>query len=752
MKRIGMHTQRTAARSGSLPDRLRVGLIGFLAIAMLVALMPPPSSSADEHGFTDVPDSNVHSANIAALAELGILVGYPDGTFRPRNNITRGQLASVLARAIGLDSVRPAPFTDTAGHTHEGAIGALAEEDLLLGFPDGTFRPNAPILRDHTAVIISRILEVDQVEDGPFTDVVRYEGRINALYELGIVNGTSATTFTPMGNIRRDQTATVVANMLDLVENGLTLTMLATNDFHGRLQPPAGALGGVEYLSTHLNEVRAQNRNTLYVDGGDLVGATPVLSNLFYDEPTIEAANLLGLDIQTVGNHEFDRGQDEVLRRAAGGCLDGDCEYRGGTEFEGSDFITLSSNVIVDETDEALTYPWAIADTAGGISVGFIGVTTVNTPNVVSPTGIQGLTFVPEAEAVNEMVPELQAEGADIIVVLMHEGARQDGDENSCVDRRGAAAGIVPLFDDAVDVVIEGHTHQSYVCDLEDGPLVTQAFEYGKMFTEIELRVDYWTGEILSRSAVNHEVHRDVPADPVMTELIAHYDELAGPALREVVGTSTVEIPRTTRSAESAQGNLATDALIDQYADVEIDFAFQNSGGLRADLTRPADAEDPPQLNDDGLYNIAREDVLAVWPFGNLVALAEVDGPMLEAILENGIREIGGGRFMQVAGLRVDYRIADPDAEPFPRGELVNVEYWNHPDFEDGTPVDLSAGATYRIALNDFMAAGGDGYPVLGDDVFSFQDPLEIAIERYLMANSPVSPEVEGRIVDVTED
>jgi 5'-nucleotidase len=752
--RIGMHTQRTATGVGALPARLRVGLIGFVALAMIVGLLPSTASQAQTAGFTDVPASNVHSANIAAMAELGILLGYDDGTFRPRNNITRGQLASVLARAIELESVRPAPFTDTAGHTHEGAIGALAEEGLLLGYPDGTFRPNAPILRDHTAVIISRILDVDPVEDGPFTDVTRYEGRINALYELGIINGTSATTFNPMGNIRRDQTATVVAKMLDVAENGVTLTMLATNDFHGRLAPPAGDLGGAEFLATHMDAVRAQNRNTLYVDAGDLVGATPVLSNLFYDEPTVEAANLLGLDVQTVGNHEFDRGQDEILRRLEGGCFDDDCGYRGGTEFEGSDYFTLSTNVIVDEEDEALTYPWAIADTAGGISVGFIGVTTVNTPEVVSPTGIQGLSFLPEAEAVNATVPELQEEGVDVIVVLMHEGARQDGDENSCDNRRGAAADIVPQFDDAVDVVIEGHTHQSYVCDLEDGPLVTQAFEYGKMFTEIELRVDYWTGEILDRSAENHPVTRDVPRDAAMTELIDHYQELAGPALFEVVGKSTVEIPRTTRSAESAQGNLATDALIDQYAEADIDFAFQNSGGLRADLTRPPEPEEgPPQLDDEGLYNIAREDVLAVWPFGNLVALAEVDGPTLEDILANGVREIGGGRFIQVAGLRIEYSIdasvAPADNNGFPRGVIESVEYWNHPDHADGTPVDLSASATYRIAMNDFMAAGGDGYPVLGDAVFSFQDPLEIAIERYLLENSPVSPAVEGRIVEV---
>jgi 5'-nucleotidase len=517
------------------------------------------------------------------------------------------------------------------------------------------------------------------------------------------------------------------------------IKLLATNDFHGRLLPPPGDDGGAVYLSTHMNAIRDVHPNTLFVDAGDLVGATPVLSNLFRDEPTVDVMNAIGLDIQTVGNHEFDRGQDEILRRLEGGCLDGDCSYRGDTEFAGQDFVTLSTNVTVTATGEALTYPYDII-TVAGVDIGFIGVTTVTTPRVVHPDGIVGLSFHPEVEAVNNTVPDVEAAGADIIVVLMHEGGRQDGGPNECVDFRGASADIVPHFDDAVDVVVEGHTHQSYVCDLEDGPLVTQAYEYGKMFTEITLVYDHRRGgEIVARSAHNHVVTRDVTPDPKVVDIIEFYEVLAGPAMEEIVGTSEVPIPRTGRAAESAQGNLATDALLDQYP---VDFAFQNSGGLRADLTDPDDM-------DGDLFNIRRRHVLEVWPFGNLVALAEVDGPLLKAILDNGVHEIGGGRFIQVGGLRIDYFIADPDATPFPRGEIVNVEYWNHPDFADGTPVDLSPSASYTIALNDFMAAGGDFYPVLGDAVFSLQDPLEVAVERYLMANSPVNPQVEGRIVEV---
>jgi 5'-nucleotidase len=526
------------------------------------------------------------------------------------------------------------------------------------------------------------------------------------------------------------------------------IKLLAFNDFHGRLLPPSGSFGGAAYLATHLNTIRDAHPNALLVTAGDSVGATPVLSNLFRDEPTVDVFNAIGVDVESVGNHEFDRGQNDLLRRWHGGCFEDDCSYRGGVEFDGQDYVSLTTNVTVDATGESLTLPYQIIDVAG-VDIGFIGVTTINTPNVVHPDGIVGLTFHPEVEAVNSTVPVVEAAGADVIVVLMHEGGRQDGDKNSCDNFRGATANITPHFDAAVDVVIEGHTHEAYVCDLEDGPLVTQAFEYGKMFTEIDLVFDSRQGgQVVARGARNHDVTRDVTPDPTVAEIIAFYDTLAGPALEEVVGTSMVHIPRTTRSAESAQGNLATDALIDQYG---VDFAFQNSGGLRADLTFNGSTEppEPPDVNEDGLWNIRRRHVLGVWPFGNIVALAEVDGPMLKAILDNGVLEVGGGRFIQVAGLRIDYYVEGTHGG-FPQGHISAVEYWNHPDFEDGTPVDLSPGASYTIALNDFMAVGGDVYPVLGDRVFSLQDPLEVAVERYLMANSPVNPQVEGRIVEVS--
>jgi predicted extracellular nuclease/2',3'-cyclic-nucleotide 2'-phosphodiesterase (5'-nucleotidase family) len=543
---------------------------------------------------------------------------------------------------------------------------------------------------------------------------------------------------------------------LQLGEAPVGVKLLATNDFHGRIgrntfNPTTGVRTGypsAAYLSSIFKGIRAEHPNTLQVDAGDLVGASPALSNLFFDEPTVEVMNEIGLDVQTVGNHEFDRGQAEILRRAEGGCRGGDCSYRDGAEYLGQQFTTLSANVTTgpELSDPTLMDPYAIY-TVGGVDIGFIGVTTVDTPNVVHPAGIEGLTFHGEADAVNEWVPELQDEGVDAIVVLLHEGGRQDGNANACTNFRGAAATIISELDEAVDVVITGHTHQSYVCDLEGGPLVTSANQYGAMYTEIDLVIEPGVG-VVSREAVNRTVNASLSSpvvpDQAIVDLVAHYEQLAGPLFAEIVGTSTVPIPQTTRLAESAQGNLATDALVDQYEG--IDFAFQNSGGLRAALTKDAD-------KDGELYNIRRENVLEVWPFGNTVWLAEIDGTQLKAILDNGVRQVGGGRFIQLSGMKIEYFIDEsvPLAANggFPRGVIHSATYWKHPDRADGTPVDLSASATYQIAMNDFMAGGGDGYPNIAEDVYFRDEGLELILERYLKQSSPVSPTIEGRITQI---
>ena len=730
-------------RTRPAPDRpTRAGVHPFLPIALLLgalmlALLPSSASMADEHGFSDVEHGSTHAKGIAFMREQGISTGFADGTFGPQRPVMRGQMAAFIDRALDLEVAGEPDFSDVSlSDPHGQSIANLAAAGIASGFADGTFGTYVPVTRGQMAAFIDRALELDDADDPGYPDVAidsTHGQSIANVTAAGIARGYGDGTFGPFDQIARGQTATMFYGALtDEVR------LLSTNDFHGRIgttDDPRAA-----YLSTHLNTIREGHPATLHVDAGDLVGATPVLSNLFYDEPTVEVMNEIGLDVQTVGNHEFDRGQDEILRRRDGGCLEDDCAYRDDMPFEGQDFTTLSTNVIVEETGDPLTEAYHI-EQVGGMDIGFIGVTTEDTPRVVHPDGIIGLDFVNEAEAVNQTIPAVQAAGADAIVVLMHEGGRQDGDKNSCDNFRGASASIHEAFDDAVDVVVDGHSHESYVCNPEGGPLVTQAYEYGQMFTDITLAFDKDDGELIFTWARNNDVTDDVEPDPAVLEIVDRYDELAGPLLEVEVGRSDVAIPRTTREAESLQGNVATDALVDQYG---VDFAFQNSGGLRADLTTQGQ-------DDDGLYPIRRADVLEVWPFGNIVTLADVDGERLEEILANGVQEVGGGRFIQVAGLRIEYSIDETAEGDFPRGVVENVEYWNHPEEEDGTDVDLSSDASYTIAMNDFMAVGGDGYPVLDpdDEIFSLSEPLEIVVEQYLVDNSPISPRIEGRIVEI---
>jgi hypothetical protein len=514
---------------GLAPDRpTRAGARRLLRVALLlgaplVALLPTSAMASDGHHFSDVGHEATHAKGIAFMREQGIATGFADGTFRPRRPVMRGQMAAFIDRALDLEVAGEPDFSDVSlDDPHGQSIANLAAVGIAAGFADGSFRTYVPVTRGQMAAFIDRALGLDEAGDPGYDDVTlgSTHGRsIANVTAAGIARGYGDGTFGPFDDVARGQTATMFYGALtDEVR------LLSTNDFHGRIgtaENPTAA-----YLSTHLNTIRDDHPATLHVDAGDLVGATPVLSRLFYDEPTVEVMNEIGLDVQTVGNHEFDRGQEEVLRRRDGGCFEDDCDYRDGMPFEGQDFTTLSTNVVVEETGDALTEAYHI-EQVGGVDIGFVGVTTRGTPNLVHPDRIQGLQFVDEAEAVNATLPEVEEAGADVIVVLMHEGGRQDGDKNSCQNFRGAAASIHEMYDDAVDVVVDGHTHRSYVCNPDGGPLVTQAHAYGQMFTDISLAFGEDDGELIFTWARNNDVTDDVEPDPVVAEIVEDYEEMA---------------------------------------------------------------------------------------------------------------------------------------------------------------------------------------------------------------------------------
>src|SRR4030081_1979168 len=313
------------------------------------------------------------------------------------------------------------------------------------------------------------------------------------------------------------------------------LRILAINDFHGNLRPPEGgiriadpddktrkiavAAGGAEYMATLVKQLRQGAKNNIFVAAGDLIGASPFLSAMFHDEPSIKSLSMMGLEVAAVGNHEFDEGKDELLRMQNGGCHPLD-KCQGPHPFAGATFHYLAASTVETATGKTVLPPYEIK-VFDGIPVAFIGLTLKGTPGIVSPVGVAGLEFKDEADTVNALVPELKAQGVEAIVVLIHEGGLPTGDYNECPGISGAIVDIVKKFDHAVDVVVSGHTHQAYVCEI-DGRLVTSGDKYGTIVTAIDLKLDSVTHDVISARADNIIVRTGAYAgDPEQTAMLA---------------------------------------------------------------------------------------------------------------------------------------------------------------------------------------------------------------------------------------
>ncbi len=434
--------------------------------------------------------------------------------------------------------------------------------------------------------------------------------------------------------------------------------LLAFNDFHGNLEPPSGSsgeiddteAGGVANLATHVQRLEATNpQRTLVVTAGDLIGASPLVSALFHDEPTIEAMNRLGLDVTTVGNHEFDEGSAELLRMQRGGCHPKDGCF-GGDGFRGADFRFLSSNVRRRSSGRTLFPPFAIRR-VGGVPIAFVGVTLEGTPQIVTPSGVAGLRFGDEADAINRLVPRLRRRGVQTIVALVHEGGFPSGKYNACPGISGPITDIVRRTSREVDVFITGHTHQAYNCVL-DGRRVTSAASFGRLVTDIDLRIDGRTGETRRVRARNRIVTRRVGDDRSETRLVRRYVRLARPVANRVIGRAAAPITReATPAGESALGDVIADGQLAATSGTGVggaQIAVMNPGGIRADLAAG-----------DVTYNEA----FTVQPFGNslvtmtLTGAADRAAPRAAGVADGrrrGDRPAGVGRLP----LRVERRAA----------------------------------------------------------------------------------------------
>jgi 5'-nucleotidase len=522
--------------------------------------------------------------------------------------------------------------------------------------------------------------------------------------------------------------------------------VLALNDFHGNLEPPGGTfapapgqpavpVGGVEYLATHVRDLRAQNPRSVTVSAGDLVGASPLLSALFHDEPTVEAMNLLGLDLNAVGNHEFDEGAAELRRLQNGGChpVDG-CQD--GDGFAGADFRFLAANV-VDEHSGRTVFPSYAIRNFGGVRVGFIGLTLEGTPAIVTPSGVAGLRFDDEAATINRVARKLDRRGVKAIVVLLHEGGQQTVNEgiNGCGTPTGPIVDIVKATTKKVDLFVTGHSHQVYNCVI-DGRAVTSASSFGRVLTDIDLTIDRKTRDVVAVRADNRLVTQNVPKAADETALIAKYNRIVAPLKNRVIGKVTADITRhQTAAGESPLGDVIADAQLAATTGNGAVAALMNPGGIRQDLFFA-----PSPTGGEGPGEVTYGEAFDVQPFGNVLQTLTLTGTQLDEVLEQQwCGQAPGGRVLQVAGLTYTWNAAKAPCDD--RVDASSIRLGGQP---------VSPNGTYRITVNNFLADGGDGFGALrqGKDRTGGGVDLD-ALVAYFETRGTVDPPALDRITRV---
>ncbi len=520
--------------------------------------------------------------------------------------------------------------------------------------------------------------------------------------------------------------------------------VLAFNDFHGNLEAPSGSTGrivmplgdggttnvnagGAAFFAHHLDTLRKENPdNTVVVSAGDLIGASPLVSGIFHDEPTIEAMNMMGLDINSVGNHEFDEGATELLRMQNGGChpVDG-CQAS--TSYDGAKFKFLAANVFTDVQARKTLLPAYDIREFGGVKVAFIGMTLEGTPLIVDPAGVKGLTFMDEADTVNALIPELKQQKVETIVVVIHEGGRPTGSYNECPGISGAIKDIVERLDDEVDVVASGHTHEAYNCVI-DNKIVTSAASNGRLITDIDLVLDPNTGDVMEAAARNVIVTRET-ANTEVEAYVAGVASKAAPLRDRIIGNTSVELkaplrpPAAGTSGESTLGNAIADSMLAATRDAEKGgavIALQNPGGVRADI---------------GAGDISYGEAYATQPFANNLVTVTLTGQQIDTLLEQQFQPSSTSILQPSQGFTFAWSASAP------RGEKVDPSSIKL----NGEVIDPAK--EYRVTVNNFMAGGGDGFVVLTQGKNFLTGPIDVdAFEAYLRANNPLAPPALGRV------
>lgn len=489
------------------------------------------------------------------------------------------------------------------------------------------------------------------------------------------------------------------------------VTIFSINDFHGNLQSEQpvpyqytqnyngkvvnGVAGGYAYLAAKLKERRAAVGASILVGAGDLMGASPMGSALLKDEPVVEALNRIDLSVTAVGNHEFDSGTADLMRRIQGGCPQTGCAF---SDFSGARYAYLGANVIDKTTRQAWLPPYVIRQ-VGNLKIGFIGAVTADVPNLVAGDAVKQLEFEDEAKAINRYVPELQKQGVDAIVVLIHEGANFKGSENDptyrCEGLQGPIIGIANRIDPAVSLIVSGHSHQGYTCKIGD-KLVVQGRSYGAFLTESTLSIDKASRRVVKAEAVNHLIdQQQIVPDAAAQKLVAEVSRLTASMRSRPVISLNKPLQRFSQDKvfDSTLGNLIADAQLHHAQHIgQADIAFMNSGGIRNDLPSGVNTS-PVQVNFGDLY--------AVQPFGNGVIRLKMTGEQIRQVLQQQWQNRPAGDVKKLF-------VSDGFSYEWHQKAVVAEQIQNlrlHGEL-------LSNEKMYTVIVNSFLADGGDGFTV----------------------------------------
>lgn len=549
-----------------------------------------------------------------------------------------------------------------------------------------------------------------------------------------------------------------------------TVKIVGFNDYHGTLQSPGTfgtntavptasrpAVGGADYLAGHVKKLKAQNPLNVVVGAGDFIGASPLISSLFNDEPAIETLNRIGLEFNAVGNHEFDHGSAELLRLQNGGCKvvagaadPNSCKgLAAGTPvpFEGAKFKWLSANVLDTATGKPLLPAYGIK-TFNGVKMAFVGMTLQATPTIVTPSGVAGLSFKDEAATVNALIPELRAQGVESIVVLVHQGGFQSAtslsDINGCDgDLAGSdIATVVKQLDNAVDLVISGHTHAAYNCSAGTVDVtstagvvssrarttglanatgrrvpVTSASSFGRVLSDIDVTIDPTTRDITAVQATNRLVDRTdttVTPDSAIQAIVKAYSDLISPLANKVIGAVKAELPATAADAacNMPAGELIADAQLAATAPAgfgDAVIAFMNRGGVRSPGFTFASS-----TAGEGDGNVTYGEAFTTQPFGNSLVTLTLTAQDLKNVLE---QQFAGCRGQAAAATRImvpsnGFKYTWDGAKACD-ARISSVTLTRNGATEtivDAAGTVLAPTKTYRVTVNNFMATGGDGF------------------------------------------